>query len=264
MFNNYILPGLGSKSKLADIRASDIDKLHSSISKKHQTRANRIIGTLRKAFNLAKRWEWVTDNPCMGVNWNAEIPRNRYLSEDELCRFMNALDKHKEVISANVIKLLIYTGARRGETMKATWSQFDLEQGIWIKPSSHTKQRREHRVPLSPQAIELLKRIKRSAKSDFVFPGREGDHITDVKKSWDTIRRAAKLENIRLHDLRHSYASLLVSGGLSLPVIGALLGHTQSQTTMRYSHLMDAPLRLATSGVGSMIEALTARSEGAV
>ena len=148
---------------------------------------------------------------------------------------------------------MLLTGARRGEVLGATWSMFDLEHGIWIKPSAHTKQRREHRVPISAAAIDLLRRLLVTATGAYVFPGRNGAPLTDVKRTWQAVRSEAGLPDVRLHDLRHTYASLLASAGQSLPIIGALLGHTQPQTTARYAHLLDDPLRAATNQVGSFL-----------
>ena len=155
--------------------------------------------------------------------------------------------------------MLLLTGARRGEVLSATWEMFDLENGVWTKPSSHTKQKKLHRVPLSPPALQLLQEIKnRGSDSEYVFPSRLGakrPHLTELKNSWKKVCELAGLEGVRIHDLRHSFASILVSGGASLPLIGALLGHTQVQTTQRYAHLMDDPLRRAVTSAGAVIEA---------
>ena len=128
----------------------------------------------------------------------------------------------------------------------------------WTKPSSHTKQKTKHRIPLSTPALLLLIGIKeRSTDPTYVFPSRRGSkhpHVTELKKAWARICKLADLDGVRIHDLRHTYASVLVSGGASLPLIGALLGHTQVQTTQRYAHLMDDPLREATTRVGAVIE----------
>lgn len=148
---------------------------------------------------------------------------------------------------------MLLTGCRRGEALTATWDQFDLEAGVWTKPSAHTKQRKLHRVPLSGAAVALLQGMRHEAASPFVFPGAPGKPLSCVKRTWEAVGAVAGLEGVRLHDLRHTYASVLVSAGLSLPVIGALLGHTQTQTTARYSHLMDDPLRLATEKAASIL-----------
>jgi integrase len=252
MFRDYILPDL-ARTKVKDIRPADIDALHRTISAQRRIRANRVVEVLSKAFSLAIRWEWRPDNPCDGVRHNPEEPRSRYLNPDELKRLAAALEQHPERTSVDAIRLMLLTGARRGEVLGATWSMFDLERGVWTKPSAHTKQRREHRVPISVAALDLLQRVRATTTGPYVFPGGNGGPLTDVKKTWQTVRNAAGLPNVRLHDLRHTYASLLASAGMSLPIIGALLGHTQPQTTARYAHLLDDPLRAATNHIGSVL-----------
>jgi integrase len=209
-------------------------------------------------LNLAVRWEMRVDNPARGLERNQEEKRNRYLAGDELRRLTEALAAHPNQDAANAIRLLLLTGARRGEVLGATWDQFDLEEGVWTKPSSHTKQKREHRVPLSAAARLLLVEIKASAgSSEFLFPASRGTtgHLTDIKRAWAAICKLAGLAGVRTHDLRHSYASMLANSGLSLPIIGQLLGHTQPNTTQRYSHLLDDPLRAATERVGAIVAA---------
>lgn len=218
-------------------------------------------------FSLAIKWEWVERNPARGIERFPEERRERFLSPDEINRLSQALIDH--VASAirpneankvaNAIRLLMLTGARRSEVLSATWDMFDLDAGVWTKPSSHTKQKKPHRVPLSPPALQLLQKIRAREKhsSSYIFPSRARStrpHLTELKKSWSRICRLADLEGVRIHDLRHTYASILVSGGASLPIIGALLGHTQDQTTHRYAHLMDNPLREATTRVAAIID----------
>src|SRR6185437_1533130 len=137
--------------------------------------------------------------------------------------------------------------------------------GIWTKPSSHTKQKREHRVPLSVTARQLLGDMRAKAERgekplSYVFPGRLGNGpMVEIKSSWAALCKAAELKGIRVHDLRHTYASILASEGQSLPVIGALLGHTQPGTTARYAHLFDDPLRAATERVGAIFGGIPSR-----
>jgi integrase len=253
MFQKYVLPALG-KMKVAEVKPADIDALHKAVTARGQYRANRVIEVLRKAFNLAIRWEWRIDNPCIGVARNPEEKRTRYLTPAEIARLTAALAAQPDRVSAKAVRFLMLTGARRGEALNARWSQFDLEAGVWVKPAASTKQRREHRVPLSEPAIELLKSIKETKViGDYVFAGKDGKPITDLKRMWAGACRAAGIEGVRLHDLRHAYASILASAGLSLPIIGALLGHTQANTTARYSHLFDDPLRQATDHVAGVI-----------
>jgi len=281
MWLKIILPRL-AKHRVADVTYNDIDELHRDITRIRKTpvRANRVVEALRAAFNLAIRWHWRQDNPARGVQRNPEQKRERYLGKTEIMALARALNEHPEVTSANAIRLLMLTGARRGEVLNATWDMFDLDQGIWTKPSSHTKQRRVHRVPLSMPAVELLKSIRHQANGRYIFCGAEGKPLTDIKRSWASIcKKAGFVErvpkrsrtgrpivdstgapilieqpNVRIHDLRHSFASILVSAGSSLSLIGQLLGHTQVQTTQRYAHLYDQPMRDAAEKVGALMQ----------
>jgi integrase len=255
LVKNDILPAL-KHHKVAEVTFSDVDALHRRITKRAPYRANRAMAVMSKMFTLAMRWDWRTDNPTRGIEWNHEEKRERYLAGDELGRLTSALTTHPDRQAANIIRLLLLTGARRGEVLSAKWEQFDLTAGIWTKPSAHTKQKKVHRTPLLAPARQLLSEIYADAEDDaeFVFPGRsEEGRRTQIKKDWKAICKAAGLKDVRIHDLRHSYASILVSSGLSLPIIGALLGHTQPQTTARYAHLFDDPLRAATERVGAIV-----------
>jgi integrase len=268
LIRQWIRPELGNK-RVADLRHADIERVHRKITAYGTlTRANRAATLLSKMFSLAIRWEMRTDNPVRGLERNQEEKRNRYLAGDELRRLTEALAVHPNQGAANAIRLLLLTGARRGEILGATWDQFDLEEGVWTKAASFTKQRKLHRVPLSAPARQLLAEIKAAADreaevanrepSPFVFPAQQAarkgaGHLVEIKGPWAAICKAAQLSGIRVHDLRHSYASILASAGLSLPVIGALLGHTQPGTTARYAHLFDDPLRAATERVGAIV-----------
>jgi integrase len=253
-----VRPELG-KLKVADVRHADIDRLHRKVSQRAPYRANRMAAVVSTMMNLAVKLEWRDDNPVRGIERNHEERRYRYLTGDELRRLTEALATHSSQQAANAVRLLLLTGARRGEVLGASWDQFDLEAGIWTKPSSHVKQKREHRIPISAPARQLLAEIKADAKrrgeaTPYVFPSRTGDgHLVDIKESWRGLCKAAGIDGVRLHDLRHTFASVLASAGLSLPVIGALLGHTQPGTTARYAHLFDDPLRAATERVGAIV-----------
>ena len=292
----YIRPELG-KIKVADIRHSDIERLHNRIAKTAPYRANRTVAVLSKMLALAVKWEYRTENPAVGIERSPEEKRERYLSPAEIDRLAAQLLVHKEKTTANAIRLLLLTGARRGETLRSRWDEFDLEAGVWVKPSAHTKTKKEHRIPLSAPAQMLLSEMKVDAEKrlavenkarkpgtkakvlEFVFPGLDGKPLQEPKRAWLSICKAAGLavevdkldrrgrpikdakgnaimvwqSTVRLHDLRHTYAAILASAGLSLPIIGRLLGHTQAATTQRYAHLMDDPLRAATERVGAIV-----------
>ena len=253
MLNRVILPRLG-RMRVELVRRADISALHREVSIETPINANRALALLSKMFALAIAWEMRVGNPAIGVERNPENKRDRYLSPAELLRLIEALAAHKDQVSANAIRLLLLTGARRGEVLGATWSQFDLEAGAWTKPASTTKQKKLHRVPLSAAALALLVEMKAKANGPALFPGRGSNAVQgELKRSWASICKAAQLDEVRVHDLRHSYASILASAGRSLPVIGALLGHSQPSTTNRYAHLMDDPLRAATEKVGALV-----------
>jgi integrase len=252
---NVILPKLGAL-KVADITFADVDTLHRKITKDGvPVQANRILAQLSKMFSLAIKWGWRTDSPCRGVEFNHEEKRERYLSPEELSRLGETLDKFHDKQAAAVIALLLLTGSRVGEVLTMRWQDLDLNAGIWTKPSAHTKQKRTHRLPLSEPARTLLaKLVTNGNDTGYVFPGisRTG-HRYEIKEAWKEICTSADIRNARIHDLRHTHASILVSAGYSLPIVGHLLGHTQPATTARYAHLADDPLRLATEKAGAII-----------
>lgn len=280
ILKSYIRPDLG-KTKVADLRHSDVEKLHRTIAKTAPYRANRTVAVLSKMLSLAVKWEMRTDNPVRGIERAPEEKRERFLSPAEIGRLADALIAHPEKTSANALRLMMLTGARRGETLAAKWSEFDLERGAWVKPSAHTKSKREHRVPLSAPALALLVGMRQNAErraenarmavSPYVFPGTDNKPLTEVKRTWASVCESAGLgafveekdasgklvkrwqSDVRAHDLRHTFAAILAGSGLSLPIIGRLLGHTQAATTHRYAHLADDPLREATERVGAVV-----------
>ena len=246
IWRRLILPKLGRR-KLSHIRPGDIDTLFLAISASTPVQANRCIASIRHAFSKAIRWELVASNPVIGIEKNSETPRHRYLDDMERKRFIAALDARQDTPSALALHFLLFTGARKGEVLKARWDQIDFISEAWIKPSAHTKQRRLHRVPLSKAAMDILRRAREISDSEYVFPGANGGPLIDIKKMFQAVCAEARIEGLRIHDLRHSYASALVSRGTSLPIIGGLLGHTQVSTTARYSHLADEAMRRATN-----------------
>jgi integrase len=252
MWLKYILPEFG-QTKLVNLTSEEVDRLHRNITQHAPTRANRVLEVLRTALNLAKRWEWIDRNPADGFQRNPEHPRENYLSMKQLNAVVEALVRMPNQSAANAIRLLILTGARRGEVLGAEWEDFDLNTGIWNKPSSKTKQRRAHRIPLSAEALELLKVMRSVAVSDLLFPTANDTAMQDIKRPWEWLKKETGIGSMRIHDIRHTFASILVSSGQNLSVIGRLLGHSQAQTTARYSHLFDDPLRDATNQVGNIM-----------
>jgi integrase len=269
MIEKIIVPKLG-KHRLKSIGKKDIESLHAGL-KSTPYRANRVLALLSKMFTLAGQWGLRADNPAHGVPRFHEDRRERWLSAEEIHRFSDALDNYADQNAANALRLLLLTGAREGEVLKADWSQFDLKRGIWTKPSHHTKQNNIEYVPLSGATMVLLNGMKPKDSSEPLFPGANGDSRVTLRRPWVQACKAAGLAEayevkgkkkvltryrptVRIHDLRHTYASHLVSGGTSLQIVGRLLGHTQPQTTARYAHVADEALRIATERFSSILD----------
>lgn len=246
MLSRFILPALGTH-KVFEIEHRDIQLLHNSL-RPTPYQANRVLSLLSKMFELSIKWNWRRNNPVKGVEKFYEEKRYRWLSDDELKKLTTALDSHPNQIAANAIRLQLLTGARIGEVLTAKWTDFDFERRVWVKPSHHTKQKRTEHLPLSGAATELLvaHRDTSSSQSDFLFPGKNSQNpIVDLKRFWRSVMSSAGIEDYRIHDNRHTHASQLVSSGMSLAIVGRLLGHTNPITTQRYAHLADDPLREA-------------------
>ena len=257
----FILPALGKK-RVEQLTMRDIEVLNLGLEKTPY-QANRLLAALSKMFACAMAWGWRSDNPVRGIQKYTEAKRDRWLDEDELKRLWDVLEQYPTHLTALALKLLILTGARKNEVLQATWDQFDLEGGIWTKPSHLTKQKKTEHLPLSPEAIALLHQVKDLNHSGpHLFPGRvPGKPIQETKTFWHRALRQASLENIRIHDLRHTHAAHLVSSGLSLSIVGKLLGHTQASTTQRYAHLSHQSLRQATTLFGAKMTELKERKQ---
>jgi integrase len=228
-----ILPAIGDK-KVHDVTFADIDAIHRKITKRGKPyRANRTVALLSKMFAYAIRWEMRSDNPVKYVERNTETPRVRYIRPEETFKLLAALRTHPDQQEANVVRLLFLTGARLGEVLKMRWDDLSLDggpmAGTWTKPSHHTKQKRTHFLPLSPDAWELLSKIKRNG-NEYVFPSHTGKPRNDnFKKPWRAICAEAGISGLRIHDLRHSFAAYVANGGAyTLQQIGALLGRDRA------------------------------------
>lgn len=274
---NHILPLLG-RYNVADVSRADVDWLKLSVREgktatgaKPDQRggsvvrggtgvANRCLALLSKMFNLAERWGWREDgaNPVRHIGKYRENRRERFLSSEELSRLAESLrqaEKRATIspFAAAAIRLLTFTGARLGEILALRWDQVDFERAMLMLPDSKTGQKV---IYLSAPALETLANLPRLDGNPHVICGEKaGAHLVNLRKPWHRIRGAAGISELRLHDLRHSFAAVAASGGLSLPIIGKLLGHTQPATTARYAHLAADPLRAANEAVAAKIAA---------
>jgi integrase len=267
LLDRIILPALGGRT-ITDVTRADVAALH------HRRRAtpidaNRALLLVSKLMNFAERLGLRPDgsNPARHVERFRERRRERYLTTAEFQRLGDALATaavgvalpgHAEPAALSptalaAIKLLIFTGARRGEILSLRWEHVDLEHGCLRLPDSKTGAKL---VMLNAPAAAVLAGLPHVEKNPYVLPGvRRGQHLVNVTETWHIVRDLAGLKDVRLHDLRHSHASVGAEAGLSLPMIGALLGHTQAQTTKRYAHLAADPVKAASELVGSRIAA---------
>lgn len=256
LIDRLIRPALG-KRKLSSLTRADLALLHHSL---HETpcQANRIRALLSKMFNLAEKWGLRPDgsNPCRHIEKFPERKRERYLLSEELARLGKVLAKAEKDSSETpqaiaAIRLLLYTGCRLGEVLGLQWSYIDLEGGLLHLPDSKTGSKI---VILPGPARDLLAALPRLKGNPYVLPGRrKGRHLVNLQEPWNRLKARAELSDVRLHDLRHSFASVGAAAGLGLPIIGALLGHTQAATTHRYAHLAADPLKQAADLIAGKI-----------
>jgi integrase len=226
-WTNHVKSVLGS-SKLSAVTYSQVSDLMDGMAAT-PIAGNRTLALLSKMFNFATRpLEWTEKNPCRGVKRYPEVKRRRYMAGEEAARIAELLDREAGANPASVafLYLLILTGARKGEIAAAKWGWFN--GSILALPDSKTGAKS---VYLPPQALDVLARLPRTTGT---ITG-----IQSPKKLWEKIRDEAGCPDLRMHDLRHNFASAALSAGLSLSQIGELLGHKSTQTTKRYAHLVE-------------------------
>jgi integrase len=259
----YVLPSLG-RYPIGEVKRTDIARLHHEMrSKPYQ--ANSTLAMLSKFFAWTEKHGLRPDgsNPCRHVEKYPEGRRERFLSQAELGRLGDALRQAEQMKSCSpwviaAIRLLTLTGARRNEILTLRWEHVSEEHESLLLPDSKTGRKA---IPLNPPAMAVLNEIPRLIDNPYVICGeRPGRHLVNLEKPWRRVRAAARLDDVRLHDLRHSYASVAASGGQSLVIIGKLLGHSQPATTARYAHLADDPVKAASDAVGRYIAAAMNRS----
>jgi integrase len=264
--DKVVLPAIGSRA-IADVTRADIAKLHHRLQRT-PAHANRVVMMCSKLFNLAERWGLRPDgtNPCRHIEKYREEARQRYLNGAEFRRLGEVLaaaerapvvvDGEPEPVQLSptalaAIRLLIYTGARRGEILSLQWDHVDLDRGVLTLPTSKTGFKVVH---LNAPAVAVLRALPRVEKNPYALPGaRHGQHLVNVTETWHIARKLAGMKDVRIHDLRHAFASVAAGAGVGLHTIGGLLGHTQPTTTQRYAHLSADPLKVAAELVGAKI-----------
>lgn len=255
IFAKYIRPRLGTL-KAREVTRADVADFMEGM-RKTPYMANRSLALLSCMFAKGEdlRVDVPVKNPCEGVKRYKEKPRERYLSPVEIKRLGRALrvvDKAGEAeYFAAFVRLLLLTGARCSEILTAKWEDFEPEYARLLLSDSKTGAKI---IYLSVEAIAVIEGLKKQAKNPYLICGsKEGAHLVNVKKPWARLRKAALIGDVRLHDLRHTYASSAVANGLDLYMVGKLLGHRKTQTTARYAHLADNPMRAAAALTGGKI-----------
>jgi integrase len=230
---------------------------------------NRVLVLLRYMFNLGRKWKipGMAENPTAGLSTAPDIHRDRFLTVDETERLIAALEGDENQIAAQAILLLLLTGARRNEITHAKWEYVNWGKGALLVPLS--KSGRPRTIALSGKAMELLRAIKPVPGNPYIFPSPvTGRPSPSLFFPWSRIRRKARLSGVRLHDLRHSFASFLVNQGVSLYIVQGLLGHRHPRTTQRYAHLAEQTLLEAAEVIATVVtgpngeaKAVAARAE---
>lgn len=261
-WKTIIAPKIG-QIYVKDITKSDIEKLHKSLTKTSY-RANRVLALVSRLMNLAEAWDWRDQgtNPCRFVKKFKEHSRERYLTQDELTRLGTSLVELVEIGDiwpdmANAITLLLLTGARKNEILTCKWEWVSWEHQIVFLPDSKTGKKPLYLSDAAVKVLDLQKTHSRDPNSAYVFPGyKKGQPLVNLAKPWGRICQNAGIEDVRLHDLRHTAASIAVGQGISLPIVGRLLGHSQAQTTLRYAHVDSDPALKAANVIGDTIGGL--------
>jgi integrase len=257
LLERFILPALGGR-KIKTITRTDVAQLHHKIGQATPIQANRTLAVMSKMMTLAIRWGlYQAENPCRHVERFKERKRERYLTQKELARLGQVLTEAEasnqiSPAAAAALRLLALTGMRVGEVLSLQWGWIDFQRGVIFFPDSKTGQKV---LALGEPAQVLLGNISKTAGNPHVFAGKKfGRHLVDINSPWRFVREGAGLKGVRLHDLRHTHASVGAAAGLSLPTIGALLGHSEPATTARYAHLAQDPVKRAADRVSGLID----------
>ncbi|MCC6160300.1 MAG: tyrosine-type recombinase/integrase [Deltaproteobacteria bacterium] len=264
-FRCHVLPAWKAR-KVESITRADVAALHRKIGQGTPIEANRTLALVRKMFNLAHTWGLVDaghPNPAAGIQMYRETKRDRWVTHEELPRLVAAIDAEANPYVRAALWLYILTGVRKSELLAARWDDVDFTRRELRIPD--TKAGRPHVVPLSAQAVAIIGSLPRLDGNPHLFPGRvAGQSLVNISKPWRAIRKAAKLEDVRLHDLRRTVGSWLAMDGTSLLVIGKTLNQTTPSTTQVYARLSEDPVRAALERHAAQVEAVVKGSRADV
>jgi integrase len=256
LISKVIVPALGAR-KIGELQRREVELFQRSLATTPRN-ANQAISLLGTILTYAESHGLIEPgrNPCLHIPAFKTRRLERYLSPDEMQRLLETLDRFEREQRASphavaAIRLLLTTGCRKNEICKLQWAHVDLDSKSLHLPDSKTGAKR---VRLNTIASDILAAIPRIPGNPFVIAGEvSGQPLVGLQRIWERVRAEAELEDVRLHDLRHNFASQAISMGVPLPVIGELLGHKSLQATSRYAHLADDPVREASERVGKLI-----------
>ncbi len=255
LYRIRIKPVFGEK-KLSEITRYDVQRFQNELSKEKLSPASQDhhIKLLRRALNLAVQWEFLEKNVLKGIKLRLVDNELHDVADDEqLTRLVEVLRTDENRPVCNILMFLLSTGARLNEALQATWSQVDFDKGLWTIPATNAKSKKSRSVPLNDSAMYVLAEAGKGTKFDAIFANPQtGKPFTTITRVWYRLRKAAGISKMRIHSLRHQFASLLVSSGRSLFDVQVLLGHSDPRVSQRYAKLSVQALKEASS-FGSII-----------
>ncbi len=265
----YIVPALGHKL-VKEITKPDVIALYRGISgpKQMTATANRVNAFLSVLFNMAVDMDWIAKNPASKVSDIPDVRRDRFLDREEVSRLLEVIEAWPHRTVADALWMLLHTGARKMEVVAARWKEFDLEERMWVKPAEKTKQRKEHRVALTPEVVDRLRKIRahqsawRNDECEFVFASNRSSESgylagATLNHAFEGMCQKAGIENsCTVHDLRHTFASHLVINNEPILNVADALGHSAVRTTQRYAHRNDTARRATSTRAGEIFAAM--------
>ncbi len=248
------------KRRLIEVNRREVQVFHNELVTKEglaPATADHHVVYMRRLLNLAVQWELLEKNPLSNIPlMKVDNKVERYLSDDEAKRLVDVLTTDLAFGASYILLFLLSTGARLNEAMQAKWDQLDLEKSLWRIPATNSKSKKTRSVPLNVSALWVLEQLWTKGKHPYLFVNEATQKpFVTITRAWYRLRAKAGIENLRVHDLRHSFASFLVNGGRSLYEVQQILGHSDPKVTMRYAHLSTKALQEAANAASVIIKA---------
>ncbi|MBX9671318.1 MAG: tyrosine-type recombinase/integrase [Candidatus Obscuribacterales bacterium] len=254
--DKYLKPEFGS-FRVDAITRSDIARFHGQLGEQYPYSANRCVEQLSKMFKLAQDWGLLDEkatNPASGIKAFQEEKRDRWVNPEEIPRLVEAINNEENFYGSQAMWLYLLTGLRKAEVLTLEWEHVDLTRNEIKIPAEKSKTKRTHYVHLSAPAVKLLDELPRQDGNPYVIPGaKPGQHLVNIQKMWTRVRKEAKVEDVRLHDLRRTVGSWLAQSGNSLHLIGRVLNHSSQSTTAIYAHFAQDHVKEALDNHGKQL-----------